>query len=69
MYINDLPLSARHCDFELYAEDTLLFFASNDTNTIKAKMTSDLENVISKTKITLVGTHQRLATVAYSPAL
>ena len=74
MYINDLPLSARHCDFELYAEDTLLFFASNDTNTIEAKMISDLENVIQwlhsnflvlnlgRTKIMLVGTHQRLAT-------
>ena len=75
MYINDLPLSIRHCDIELYAEDTLLYFASNDTNTIEAKMTSDLENVIqwlhsnflvlnlSKTKIMLVGTHLRLATV------
>ena len=75
VYINDLLLSTRHCDIELYADDTLLYFASNDTSTIEAKMTFDLENVIqwlhsnflvlnlSKTKIILVGTHQRLATV------
>ena len=80
MYINDLPLSTGHCDIELYADDTLLYFASNDTNTIEAKMTSDLENVIqwfhsnflvlinlSKTKIMLVGTHQ--SEVSYSPGL
>ena len=73
MYINDLPLAVRVCNVELYADDTLLFFASKSVRDIESQLTSDLENLISwfhsnflilnvnKTKIMLIGTYQRLS--------
>ena len=73
IYINDLPLAVHGCCVELYADDTLIYFASKSVNEIQAQLTSDLTNVLSwlhanflilnleKTKIMLVGTHQRTA--------
>ena len=73
MYINDLPLAVRACSVELYANDTLIFLRADKSVTeIEAKLSSDLSSLISwlrsnfpllnvtKTKIMLVGTYQRL---------
>ena len=69
-------LAVHGCCIELYADDTLIYFASKSANEIQAQLTSDLTNVLSwlhanflilnleKTKIMLVGTHQRIAEAA-----
>ena len=57
----------------LHTDDTLIYFASKSVSEIQAQLTSGLTNVLSwlhanflilnleKTKIMLVGTHQRTA--------
>ena len=74
-YINDLPSVVVDCDIQLYADDTLLFYNSNSVTDIESCLTRNLSSIISwldsnylflnylKTKIMLVGTHQRLAKV------
>ena len=64
IYINDLPLVAQGCSVELYVDDTQV---------CQAQLTGGLTDVLSwlhanflilnleKTKIMLVGTHQRTA--------
>ena len=47
MYINDLPHVIRFCNIELYADDTLLYFASSNVSSIETNLTTDLENVIN----------------------
>ena len=61
------------CSVKLYAGDTLIYFSSKSVSEILAQLTSGLTNVLSwlhanflilnleKTKIILVGTHQRTA--------
>ena len=73
IYINDLPLAVQGCNVELYADDTLIYFASKSVSEIQARLTDGLTDVLSwlhanflilnleKTKIMLVGTHQRTA--------
>ena len=34
MYINNLPLAVRACSIELYADDTLIFFAVKSVSEI-----------------------------------
>ena len=74
-YINDLPSVVTNCDIQLYADDTLLFYNSSLIEDIESCLSADLSNVISwldsnflflnytKTKVMLLGTHQRLAKV------
>ena len=74
-YINDLPSVSTNCDIQLYADDTLLFYNSSSIEDIESCLSADLSNVISwldsnflflnytKTKVMLLGTHQRLAKV------
>ena len=71
--MNDLPLAVQGCSVELYADDTLIYFASKSVSEIQAQLTGGLTDVLSwlhanflilnleKTKIMLVGTHQRTA--------
>ena len=67
MYINDLPHAVRVCNVELYADDTLPFFAGKAVRDIELQLASDLlENLlswflsnflilnVSKTKIMLI---------------
>ena len=73
IYINDLPLAVEGCSVELYADNTLIYFASKSVSEIQAQLTGGLTDVLSwlhanflilnleKTKIMLVGTHQRTA--------
>ena len=75
IYINDLPSVVESCEIQLYADDTLLFFSSSSVSDIEDHLSEDLGHVInwlessylflnySKTKIMLIGTHQRLAKV------
>ena len=74
-YINDLPSVVNNCEIQLYADDTLLFYSSNSISDIEHHLTEDLGSIVSwlesnflflnysKTKIMLVGTHQRLSRV------
>ena len=74
-YINDLPSVVVDCDIQPYADDTLLFYNSNSVTDIESCLSRNLSSIISwldsnylflnylKTKIMLVGTHQRLAKV------
>ena len=73
IFINDLPLAVQGCGVELYADDTLIHFASKSVREIQALLTSSF-NVpswlyvnfllipnLEETKIVLIGTHQRTA--------
>ena len=68
-----LPLEVLGCGVELYADDTVICFASNTASEIQTQLTADVINVIGwlhanflkyltvdKTKVMLVGTHQKL---------
>ena len=46
-YINDLPLAVQGCSVELYADDTLIYFASTSVSEIQAQLTSGLPYVLS----------------------
>ena len=73
MYVNDISHVVRYSNVEQYADDTLLYSASDDVNIIESSLSSDLDSVTqwlsanylklnsTKSKIMLVGTHQRLA--------
>ena len=75
IYINELPSIIQNCSIQLYAHDTLLFFSSSSVASIESTLSEDLNHMISwlnsnflflnysKTKIMLIGTHQRLAKV------
>ena len=73
IFINDLPSVVRHCKVVLYADDTALFFAEKNVQTIQSILQDDL-NVAGewfsgnrllvncvKTKVMLFGSNQRLA--------
>ena len=78
MYINGISHVVRYSNVEQYADDTLLYFASDNVNIIESNLSSDLESVTqwlsanylilnsTKSKIMLVGTHQRLASKSFS---
>ena len=78
MYINDISHVIRYSNVEQYADDTLLYFASDNVNIIESNLSSDLDSITqwlsanylivnsTKSKIMLVGTHQRLASKSFS---
>ena len=45
MYINDISHVIRYSNVEQYADDTLLYFASDDVNIIESNLSSDLDGV------------------------
>ena len=75
MYINDLPSVTKCCKVHLYADDTLLFFETIFVQASEAALSQDLDHVVgwlnqnylmlnhSKTKVMLMGTHQKLSSV------
>ena len=75
MYINDLPTVTKYCKVHLYADDTRLFFESISMQAVEAALSQDLDHVVgwlnqnylmlnhSKTKVMLMGTHQKLSSV------
>ena len=74
-YINDLLSVVVDWHIQLYADDPLLFYSRNSVTDIESCLTRNLSSIISwldsnylflnylKTKIMVVGTHQRLAKV------
>ena len=78
MYIYGISHVVRYSNVEQYADDTLLYFASDNVNIIESNLSSDLESVTqwisanylilnsTKSKIMLVGTHLRLASKFFS---
>lgn len=64
-----------YCKVHLYPDDTLLFFESSSAQAIEAALSQDLHHVVgwlnqkylmlnhSKTKVMLMGTHQKLCSV------
>ena len=47
IYINDLPLAVQGCSAELYADDTLIYFASKSVSEIQAQLTDGLTDGLS----------------------
>ena len=72
MHINDLPLVLKKCKINMYADDTILYYASNDFSELENKVKEDLVNVkkwldvnklslnINKTEYIVLGTKNRL---------
>ena len=47
IYINDLHLQMKHCDVNMYADDTSLMFASDSVTHINDCVNDDLSNLKS----------------------
>ena len=47
IYINDLHLQMKHCDVNMYADDTSLMFASDSVTHINGCVKDDLNNLKS----------------------
>ena len=72
IYITDLPLAVKACFVELYADDTLIFFPGKSVSEIESRLSTDVDRLItwfrsnylmlniSKSKLMLIVTHQRL---------
>ena len=73
VFINDLPSVVHHCKIVLYGDDTALFFARRNIQTIQSALEEDLNAVgewfslnrllvnYDKTNVLLFGSKQRLA--------
>ena len=73
LHVNDLPHSIRHCNVLMYADDTVLFCAGQNTSVIQETLNQDLSNIsawlqdnslflnTTKTETMLFGTHAKLA--------
>ena len=46
IYVNDQLSVVRYCCVEMYADDTLLYFASSSVNSIESNLSAYLANVI-----------------------
>ena len=72
LYINDLPKCLDHCNIDMYADDTIIYYGDKNTNLIENKLNSDLLNLTKwlqvnklilnpqKTEVMLIGTAQKL---------
>jgi len=78
IYINDLPNYVSHCKVNMYADDTVIYYASNSPDDIMKCINKDL-NIINnwlqsnklslntdKTEFMLIGSRQRLNSVKES---
>ena len=75
LHINDVPSVVKHCKIQLFADDTLLYVSGSSISDIEPMLSEELKHIkewltndflylnFSKTKLTLTGTHQRLALV------
>ena len=76
IYINDLHLHMKHCDVNMYADDTSLMFASDSITQINDFVNDDLSNLkswlqanklslnVSKTHSLVIGSRKRLKDVS-----
>lgn len=79
LYINDLPNCLSNCQPRMYADDTHLTYAGDNTDNIQSCLNHDLANVnnwltankltlnMTKTEFMLIGSRQRLNTLKDSP--
>ena len=45
IYVNNLPLSPIHCEISLYADDTVIYYSSDNAHDIENRINSDLERL------------------------
>ena len=81
LYINDLPKCLLHSQSRMYADDTSLSYAAQDTNRIETCLNEDLDRIstwlsvnkltlnMNKTEFMLIGSRQKLNTLATTPVL
>ena len=81
LYINDLPNCLSVSQLRMYADDTHLTYADNDICSIEASLNQDLSNInrwliankltlnMTKTEFMLIGSRQKLSSLAVLPAL
>ena len=79
LYINDLPNCLTNCVPWMYADDTHLTYAGDNTGDIESRLNHDLENVkkwliankltlnMTKTEFMLIGSRQRLYALTNPP--
>ena len=72
LYINDLPDRILHCEIFLYADDTALYYAADNSHIIEDVLNTEMQNVSDwfmtnkltlnskKTKVMIFGTSKRL---------
>lgn len=75
LHINDLPVGLKHCKVSMYADDTILYFASKDCYELEKKVNEDLKYVkrwlvlnklnlnTNKTEYMVLGTKSRLKSI------
>ena len=75
LYINDLPDRILHCKVFLYADDTALYYAADNSRTIEDVLNTEMQNVSDwfmtnkltlnskKTKAMIFGTSKRLKAI------
>ena len=45
IFVNDLPYCINHCEISLYADDTVIYFSSNNACDLEMKLHSDLKHL------------------------
>ena len=45
LYIDDMVQQVEHCDIQLYADDTILYYSDNDVNCIDDFLNADLKRI------------------------
>ena len=81
LYINDLPNCLIHSQSRMYADDTSLSYADQDPNSVETCLNQDLDKIsiwlsankltlnMKKTEFMLIGSRQKLNTLATTPVL
>ena len=73
IFVNDLPYCINHCEISLYADDTVIYFSSNNACDLEKKLNSDLKHLcrwfndnlltlnVSKCKFVIYGSSRKVA--------
>ncbi len=73
IFVNDLPSCVNHCEISLYADDTVMYFSSNNACDLELKLNSDLKHLcswfndnlltlnVSKCKFVIYGSSRKVA--------
>ena len=73
IFVNDLPYCINHCEISLYADDTVIYFSSNNACDLENKLNSDLKHLcrwfndnlltlnVSKCKFVIYGSSRKVA--------
>ena len=73
IFVNDLPYCINHCEISLYADDTVIYFSSNNACDLENKLNSDLKHLcrwfndnlltlnVSKCKFVIYGSSSKVA--------